>query len=368
VLVSPIAYGSGMEQMETVINSLKTRYSALVARTADPALASDAQQLAQVGRELHKLEPLIELAHNWQRAASDIAGAEELLAEGMPEARAMRDQARVERDAFAEQLRLGLIEPNPNDERNVIIEVRAGAGGQEAALFAQEIFAMLLAYADRRGFTLELLTSGEAFMAASIAGSGAFSVFKYEAGTHRVQRVPATETQGRIHTSTATVAVLAEADDVEIVLNPAQIKVDTFRATGAGGQHINKTDSAIRMTHLPTGVVVEMQDERSQAQNRERALRVLRARLVAREEAVAQATQAAARREQVGGGDRSEKIRTYNFPQDRLTDHRIGWSQGHVIETLKTGALDELTAALQTDERRRRLDAQTEATHSRLNV
>jgi peptide chain release factor 1 len=248
-----------------------------------------------------------------------------------------------------------MVERDPNDDKNVIVEIRAGAGGEEAGLFAADLYRMLTKYAERRGFETEALQLGEGSYTFAVKGQGAYSVFKYEGGTHRVQRVPQTESQGRIHTSTATVAVLPEAADVDVELDPNDLQIDVYRSSGPGGQSVNTTDSAVRITHRPTGIVVSMQDEKSQLQNRDKAMRVLRARLFERAQAEQQAELAADRRAQVGSGERAEKIRTYNFPEDRVTDHRVGLKV-HGVGKILDGDLGEVTSALEADEKRRRLE------------
>jgi peptide chain release factor 1 len=253
-----------------------------------------------------------------------------------------------------------MVERDPNDDKNVIVEIQPGAGGEEAALWAGDLYRMLSKYAEQRGFATELMATGEGKFTFAIKGDGAYSVFKFEGGTHRVQRVPETESQGRIHTSTATVAVLPEAEEVEVSIDPSDLQIDVYRSTGPGGQSVNTTDSAVRITHKPSGIVVSMQDEKSQLQNRERALRVLRARLYERALAEQQAELAADRRMQVGTGDRAEKIRTYNYGERRVTDHRIKLTT-HNLDQVLEGELGEQTAALQADERRRLLEAQSRA-------
>ena len=248
-----------------------------------------------------------------------------------------------------------MVEPDPTDDKNVIVEVRAGTGGEEAGLFAGDLYRMLSRYAERRGLRPEALEVGEGNFVFAIKGDGAYSVFKHEGGTHRVQRVPETEAQGRIHTSTATVAVLPEAEEVEVRIDPNDLDIDVYRSSGPGGQSVNTTDSAVRITHRPTGLVVSMQDEKSQLQNREKAMRVLRARLYELQLAAQRAEQSADRRNQVGTGERAEKIRTYNFPQDRVTDHRVKVTKSGV-ERVLAGELDEFAAALEAEEKRRRLE------------
>jgi peptide chain release factor 1 len=256
-----------------------------------------------------------------------------------------------------EELRLAMVERDPNDSKNVIVEVRPGTGGEEAGLWAGDLFRMLTRYAERRRFSTEPLSLGDGQYTFAVKGDGAYSVFKFEGGTHRVQRVPETESQGRIHTSTATVAVLPEAEDVDVALNESDLQIDVYRSSGPGGQSVNTTDSAVRITHKPSGIVVSMQDEKSQLQNREKAMRVLRARLYERALAEQQAELAADRHAQVGTGERAEKIRTYNFQERRVKDHRVNLLV-HNLEGILQGELDELTAALQDDEKRRRLEEQ----------
>jgi peptide chain release factor 1 len=348
--------------IEQLVDQIETRFAELERQMADPEVIGDRERYAEVGREYASLEQAARLAAEWRRAVDDEAGARELLAEAGedPELREMATHARERIEALDEEIRLAMVEPDPNDEKNVIVEIRPGAGGDEAGLFAGDLYRMLNRYAERKGFQTEALSEGDGQYAFAIKGSGAYSVFKYEGGTHRVQRVPETETQGRIHTSTATVAVLPEAEDVDVEINESDLQIDVYRSSGPGGQSVNTTDSAVRITHRPSGIVVSMQDEKSQLQNREKAMRVLRARLYERALAEQQAALAADRLAQVGSGQRAEKVRTYNFPQGRVTDHRIKLTV-HNIEAVLGGELDELTAALQDDEKRRRLEAQAVA-------
>src|SRR5438874_3209448 len=323
----------------------------------DPQVIGDRERYAQVGREYHELEPAARLAERWRRAADDAAGARELIAEDGddPELREMLASAEQQLSELDEEIRLAMVERDPNDDKNVIVEIRPGTGGDEAALWAGDLFRMLTRYAERRRFSVEPLAVGDGTYTFAVKGDGAYSVFKFEGGTHRVQRVPETESQGRIHTSTATVAVLPEAEDVEVEIDPGDLQIDVYRSSGPGGQSVNTTDSAVRITHKPSGIVVSMQDEKSQLQNRERAMRVLRARLYERALAEQKAAVAASRAAQVGTGERAEKIRTYNFPERRVTDHRIGL-RVHNLDGVLMGDLDELTGALQDDEKRRRLE------------
>ncbi|PIR09990.1 MAG: peptide chain release factor 1, partial [Gallionellaceae bacterium CG11_big_fil_rev_8_21_14_0_20_60_62] len=308
----------------------------------------------QLGRERAELEPVVTLYQAYRRAETDIKTAREMAQdpEMLEFAEAEIEQGQQRLAELDRELELQLLPKDSNDERNVILEVRAGTGGDEAALFAGDLFRMYLRFAERRRWQVEIISESPGEMGgykeviARIIGQGAYSVLKFESGAHRVQRVPATETQGRIHTSACTVAILPEADDMEeVVLNPAELRIDTFRASGAGGQHINKTDSAVRITHLPTGTVVECQDGRSQHQNKAQAMRVLAARIMDKQEREAHSKLAAERKSLVGSGDRSERIRTYNFPQGRVTDHRINLTL-HKMDAIMDGDIGELTGAL----------------------
>src|SRR3954449_786065 len=348
--------------IDELVDQIETRFAELERQMADPALHADRENAVSVGREYNELRSAHELAQEWLKLKDDLEGARELLAEDGddPELKQVLADAPDRLDELAEQIRLAMVERDPNDEKNVIVEIRAGTGGDEAALFAGDLFKMLTRYAERRGYSVETLSASAAEVGGfkevtfAIKGDAAYSVFKYEGGTHRVQRVPKTESQGRIHTSTATVAVLPEAEEVDVKVDPNELQVDVYRSSGPGGQSVNTTDSAVRITHKPTGVVVSMQDEKSQLQNRDKAMRVLRARLLEREIAARQAEQAADRVAQVGTGERSEKIRTYNFPQDRVTDHRVKLTVSGVDRVLG-GELDEFTDALSAEEKRRRL-------------
>jgi peptide chain release factor 1 len=348
--------------IEQLVEQIEARFAELEAQLSDPEVIGDRQRYADAGRAYADLEPAARLAAEWRRAVDDEAGARELLADGDddPELRELAAGARERIDALDEELRLAMVERDPNDDKNVIIEIRAGAGGDEAGLFAGDLYRMLGRYAERRGLQTEPLSEGDGQYTFAVKGNGAYSIFKFEGGTHRVQRVPETESQGRIHTSTSTVAVLPEAEDVDVAVNESDLQIDVYRSSGPGGQSVNTTDSAVRVTHKPSGIVVSMQDEKSQLQNREKAMRVLRARLYERALAEQRAELAATRLAQVGSGERAEKIRTYNFPQGRVTDHRIKLTV-HNLEAVLGGELDELTEALQDDEKRRRLEAQAVA-------
>jgi len=352
--------------IESLVEQIEARFAELERQMSDPAVIADRERYAQVGRKYRELEPAHLLAREYAKLRDDLEGARELLAEDGddPELRELVAEAPARLAELAEQIRLATVEDDPNDSKNVLVEIRAGTGGDEAALFAGDLFQMLTGYAEERGFETEVLSQSPAEVGGfkevtfAVKGEGAYSVFKYEGGTHRVQRVPKTESQGRIHTSTATVAVLPEAEEVEVEVDPNDLQVDIYRASGPGGQHVNKTDSAVRVTHRPTGIVVAMQDERSQLQNREKAMRVLRARLYEQKLAEQQAQIASERRSQVGSGERSEKVRTYNFPQGRVTDHRIKLT-AHNLDQVLAGDLREFTDALTAEEKRRRLEAQT---------
>jgi peptide chain release factor 1 len=343
--------------IERLVEQIESRFAELSGQMSDPEVIGDQRRYAQVGRAYRQIEHAGELAAEWRRATDDAAGARELLAEDGddPELREMLRVSEDRLDQLEEEIRLAMVEPDPNDDKDVIVEIRPGTGGEEAGLFAGDLYRMLSRYAERRRFRQEALELGEGHYTFAIKGQGAYSIFKFEGGTHRVQRVPETESQGRIHTSTATVAVLPEADDVDVKIDANDLQIDVYRSSGPGGQSVNTTDSAVRITHKPTGLVVSMQDEKSQLQNRDKAMRVLRARLLERELAAQQAEQAAARLAQVGSGQRAEKIRTYNFPQDRVTDHRVGLTKGNLPGVL-AGELEDFTAALESEEKRRMLE------------
>jgi peptide chain release factor 1 len=351
--------------IEQLVEQIESRFAELGAQMTDAAVISERERYAQVGREYSQLEPAAKLASQWRLAQDDAAGAEELIAEMGEEAELREELAGARRriEELEEEIRLAMVERDPNDEKSVIVEIQGGAGGEEAGLWAGDLYRMLSRYAERLGFETETMEVGEGkytFEIKSRPPEGAYSVFKFEGGTHRVQRVPSTESQGRVHTSTATVAVLPEAEDVDVQVDPGDLQIDVYRSSGPGGQSVNTTDSAVRITHRPSGIVVSMQDEKSQLQNREKALRVLRARLYDQALAEQQAELAADRRSQVGTGDRSEKIRTYNYGERRVTDHRVKLTV-HNLEQVLEGDLGELTAGLQADEKRRRLEAQANA-------
>ena len=347
--------------IDRLVEQIEVRFAELGRLMTDPAVISDRQRYAATGREYAQLEPAAKLGEQWRRAQDDVAGAQELLGEDEdPEVRELLAAARSRIDELEEELRLAMVERDPNDDKNVILEVQGGAGGDEAALWAGDVSKMLSRYAERRGFATEAMDAGEGKYTFAVKGDGAFSVFKFEGGTHRVQRVPATESQGRIHTSTATVAVLPEAEEVDVQIDQNDLQIDVYRSGGPGGQSVNTTDSAVRITHRPTGIIVAMQDEKSQLQNREKAMRILRARIYEAAVAEQQAALGAERKSQVGTGNRAEKIRTYNFGERRVTDHRIKLT-AHNLEAVLEGDLVEFTAALQADEKRRRLEEQAAA-------
>ncbi|MSO42183.1 MAG: peptide chain release factor 1 [Solirubrobacterales bacterium] len=351
--------------IDELVNQINGRFSELEGQMSDPGVIADRERYAEVGREYRHLQPAHELAKEYLTLKDDLEGARELMEENGDDPEIMRVLAETpERlEELAEAIRLAMVESDPNDDRNVIVEIRAGTGGDEAALFAAVLFKMLTRYAERLGYGIEVLSQSPAEVGGfkevtfAIKGDGAYSVFKYEGGTHRVQRVPKTESQGRIHTSTATVAVLPEVEDVDVELNENDLQIDVYRSSGPGGQSVNTTDSAVRITHEPTGIQVSMQDEKSQRQNREKAMRVLRARIYERALEEQRAEIAADRRSQVGSGGRSEKIRTYNYPQGRVTDHRVKVTV-HNLDEVIGGHLDELTDALEAEEKRSRLSAQ----------
>ena len=341
--------------MEELVDELERSYTQAQERMSDPAVYNDHREAAEAGRKLKELEAPHRLAREWLQLRTDLEEAREDgdLKEMIPELEARLHELEA-------PLRDALAPSDPDDSKDAIVEIRQGVGGDEAALWAGDIYRMLARYAERRGLKVEQLGAspsdggGYKEVTFAVKGDKAYGTFKWEAGTHRVQRVPETESQGRIHTSTATVAVMPEAEEVEVEIDPNDLKIDVYRSTGPGGQSVNTTDSAVRVTHVPTGLVVSMQDEKSQLQNRQKALRVLRARLYELEREKQRAEVDAARRSQIGTGERAEKIRTYNFPESRLTDHRIKLTV-HQLDRILQGGLDEFTDALASEERRRAL-------------
>ncbi|BBA71502.1 peptide chain release factor 1 [Geobacter sulfurreducens] len=350
------------------IEELEVRYHELESLLADPAVLGNQPEFRRLSREHNDLTPLIESYRTYKKVLEEMAGNRELLAD--PEMKEMAQAELEELEQRQEELegeiKLLLLPRDPNDDRNVILEIRAGTGGDESALFAGDLFRMYSRFAERNRWKVEVMSASESErggfkeIVALIEGQGVFAKLKYESGTHRVQRVPETEAQGRIHTSACTVAVLPEAEDIEVDINPADLKIDVYRASGAGGQHVNKTESAVRITHIPTGIVVECQDERSQIKNRAKAMKVLKTKILDGLHQEQNARIAADRKQQVGSGDRSERIRTYNFPQGRMTDHRIGLTL-YRLDSLMEGDIAEVVDALRTHYQMEALKAQAEA-------
>jgi peptide chain release factor 1 len=347
------------------LEATERRYDELTAEMAKPEVSGDYSKLQAIAKERASIEPVAMLYREWRSNAKAIDDARAVLNDNDPEMSALaKDELEALttlRDEIEAKLKRALVPKDPRDDRDVIVEIRAGTGGDEAALFAADLYRMYTRYADRRGWKVELDSASEIGIGGfkeiifEIHGTGAFSRLKFESGVHRVQRVPATEAQGRIHTSTATVAVLPEADDVEVQVNESDLRIDIFHSGGAGGQNVNKVATAVRITHKPTGIVVVCQDERSQLKNRTKAMAVLRARLLDQEQSKQAEEIAGARRKQVGSGERSEKIRTFNFPQDRLTDHRIGLTV-HNLPRILDGEIDEIIDAVSADEEARLLE------------
>ncbi len=346
------------------LENIGERLEELSALLADPDTFSDQNKFRSLSQEHHKLEPVVKCFNDYKNTLDDIESANEMMSDDDPDVREMAkeelSEGETKKEALEQELQILLLPTDPHDDSNIFLEVRAGTGGDEAAIFAGDLFRMYSRYAENKGWQIEVISNspgehgGYKEIIARLVGQGAYSKLKFESGGHRVQRVPETESQGRIHTSACTVAIMPEADEIEeIDINPADLKVDTYRASGAGGQHVNKTDSAIRITHLPTGVVVECQDERSQHKNRARAMSVLKARLLAAEEEKKAQEESDTRRQLVGSGDRSGRIRTYNFPQGRVTDHRINLTL-YKLEDMMQGnvdmVVDELVKEHQADQ------------------
>ncbi len=351
------------------IEKLFDRYNEINKLLSDPHIAADRQKSKELGKELRYLEPVVKVAEQYKKAYYDLAGSKELLDSSTdPE---LKELAQEEYDKLKnvvaqleEELKILMIPPDPNDSKNFIMEIRAGTGGEEAALFAADLYRMYTRYAERKGWRVDLLDWNETGMGGfkeivfSVSGDGAYGLMKFESGVHRVQRVPETEAQGRVHTSAASVVVLPEVEDVEIEINPADLEIDTYRSGGKGGQNVNKVETAVRITHKPTGIVVACQQERSQFQNRERAMKMLRAKLYEMKTEEQNKQMAEQRRLMVKSGDRSDKIRTYNFPQNRVTDHRIGFTL-YSLDRVMDGDLDELIEQLRLADRAERLQVAT---------
>lgn len=346
--------------IKQLLEQIEARFAELSTQMTDADVINDRVRYADVGREYRQLEPAHELVVEYRRCQSDMEGAKDLIDEDSEFAE-LYETSKTRIGELEEEIRMAMVDRDPNDDKDVIIELRPGTGGDEAGLFAGDLFRMLTRYAERLGFKTESMSAGEGGQYTfEIRGDGAYSIFKHEGGVHRVQRVPETESQGRIHTSTATVAVMPAAEEVDVQIDQNDLQIDVYRSSGPGGQSVNTTDSAVRITHKPTGVVVSMQDEKSQLQNREKAMRVLRARLFERALEEQRAAEAAERKAQVGTGERSGKIRTYNFPQGRVTDHRVKLT-AHNLDAVLDGDLADFTAALQADEKRLKLERQTSA-------
>ena len=355
--------------MQHKLQQLARRLEDIDVQLAREDAARDMNRLRSLGQERAEIEPVVTRFHEFHRAQTDLLGAEEMLSD--PDMKALAEEemhtARARMDEIEVDLQRLLLPKDPNDERNIFLEVRAGTGGDESGLFAGDLLRMYMRYAERQRWTTELVSESPSDLGGykeaivRIVGQGAYSKLKFESGGHRVQRVPATEAQGRIHTSACTVAVLAEADEInEVKIDPTEVRIDVFRASGAGGQHVNKTESAVRITHLPTGIVVECQDDRSQHKNRERAMKILAARIMDQRTREQQAKEASTRKTLIGSGDRSERIRTYNFPQGRVTDHRINLTL-YKIDQIMDGDLTELTERLAAEHQAEQLAALGEA-------
>ena len=351
------------------LGGLKNQYEELLRRMEEPDTYSDPKRYAKCEREARELQPIVEAYAAWEKAGADMDAAQELLDDSEMRALAQEEwqAAKAERERLERGIRILLLPKDPNDGKNVIMEIRGGVGGEEGMLFASDLYRMYAMYAERRGWRIEIANLSETELGGIkeisfvVEGEGAWSRLKFEAGGHRVQRVPVTESGGRIHTSAATVAVLPEVEEVDFQLNPSDLRIDTYRSSGAGGQHVNKTESAIRITHLPTGLVVECQDERSQYKNKDRAMQILRSKLYEQEQAKQTAAVAAERKSQIGSGDRSERVRTYNFPQNRVTDHRLeGENKNFNLSAVINGDLDALIDALILTDQTQKLKEMTE--------
>ena len=357
--------------MTDKLNGIEQKLKTINEQLCSPDVVSDIAKYRSLMQEAKRLEPIVEKFGEYKAAQSNIEEADEILGDSSAD-KELKEMAFEEKEAskqalerINEELKILLLPRDPNDDKNVIVEIRGGAGGEESALFAGTLYRMYTMYAESKGFKHEVLSAQETGLGGfkeisfSVSGDGAYSRFKFESGVHRVQRVPETESQGRIHTSTSTVAVLPEAEEVDIEINPSDLQIDTYRSSGAGGQHVNKTESAIRITHLPTGTVVECQDERSQHKNKERAMKILRSRILEQEIEKKNAEIAGDRKAQVGTGNRNERIRTYNFPQGRVSDHRIGLTL-YKLEQILNGDLDEIIDALITADTAKKLQASAE--------
>ena len=352
------------QQLDARLAEIEAVFADVMESLADPEVHSDPGRLAELGKKHSDLKDTVADIGRWRQAHADLGEARDMAED--PDMAQMARELESEIDRLEERIKRALVPSDPNDHKDVIVEIRAGVGGDEASIWAGDLLRMYQKYTEHLSFRMEEMEASESEtggfdkVTVSVKGKGAYSRLKYEGGVHRVQRVPKTESQGRVHTSTATVAVLPEAEEVDLEVDPNDVRVDVYRSTGPGGQSVNTTDSAVRLTHEPTGIVVSMQDEKSQLQNYERAMRVLRARLYERLQAERAAEVTAARRSQLGSGDRSEKVRTYNYPQNRVTDHRVGVTVP-LREQVLEGRLDALTEALAAEERRRLLEAQTPA-------
>ena len=352
------------------IKQLQRQYELLCARMEEPSTYSDRAAYSKYEREARELQPIVNAYTEYQQADSRMQEALELMGDSEMRELAQEEysQAKADKERLEQEIKILLLPKDPNDAKNVIMEIRGGVGGEEGMLFAADLFRMYSMYAESKGWKIDVANVSETELGGIkeisfvVEGNGAYSRLKFEAGGHRVQRVPVTESGGRIHTSAATVAVLPEVEEVDFQLNPNDLKIDTYRSSGAGGQHVNKTESAIRITHIPTGTVVECQDERSQYKNKDRAMQILRSKLYEAEQARQHAAVASERRSQIGSGDRSERIRTYNFPQNRVTDHRLsGDNKNFNIQSIINGNLDPLIDCLVTADQAAKLQAQTEA-------